>query len=342
MTIQESLPETLGMKPRICAEWEPHSACLMAWPWRVDIWGHLLPAIQRDIECLARTIAEYEPVVMLVPMSSERHPRHGSWPEMVSFLPFEYDDIWVRDTGPIWLSDGSALMPRFNAWGRKKLGTYPIPHERDATLAERLCVRKGIPTVDLGLVVEGGAIESDGRGNLVLTRSNMLQARRNGRISENTVEAMFKCKLDANIIWLPGSTSRYDFTDGHVDAIARYTPDGSLLYDKIEETAACAAGTEYAAVRRNAGAMKAMGTALCRPRGHYARAFETFSYTNFYVAENVVVMPRFKKISPAERRIYKIVEKAYGRAVVPVSLPALFSSGGGGVHCVVREVPRWA
>ncbi len=328
-------------RPHICAEWEPHRCCLMAWPWRVDIWGRLLPGIRRDIECLAKTIARYEPVVMLVPTQASWQPDRSAWPDAIHCLPFEYDDIWVRDTGPIWLSDHSAIVPRFNAWGQKKISGYPIPHALDATLAERLCKRLGVRVVDLGLVVEGGAIESDGKGKLLLTCSNMLHKKRNSSLDAAAIESIFKRHLDAGIVWLPGARSRHDYTDGHVDAIARYTPSGHLLHDEMDEADACDAKDEYAAVRRNVDAIRSAATALRRPRGQHANAFETYSYANFYVAETVVFMPQFGTNDPVERRIYEIVEKAYEREVVPVNLPTLFNDSGGGIHCVVRDVPAW-
>jgi len=313
----------------------------MAWPWRTDIWGSLLPYIQRDIEHLARTISKYEHVLMLVPKKdfSRWWENRSKWPENIGFCPFDYDDIFVRDTLPIWLNDFSAILPRFDGWGKKKINTRTIPHTLDAKLASKWCELLAVDAIDLGFVIEGGGVESDGNGHVMLTRSNMLEWRRNGNTTEAAIESIFQQKFDMKITWLPGSVDEYDLTDGHIDAIARYTSSGVVVYDDMDEADASIAPEEYAAIRKNAEAIQ-RGIPLCRPRGLYAKKLECYSYANFYVTDSAVIMPWFRTNDPAEEKIYETVENAYDRKVVPINLPTLLRASGGGIHCVVREIPK--
>jgi agmatine deiminase len=339
-------------KPFVIAEWEGHSCCLMAWPWRSDVWeGELLGKIQADILSLAKAISEYEPVVMLVPRRETLQPKFNAqeWPGTIHCVAFDYDDIWVRDTAPIWLSDGTAIDPRFNAWGHKNLPNgRRIPHRRDAGFAKQLCNALDVQTRDFGLTLEGGALESDGRGRLLLTKSNMLSGARNGLPdsveAERFVQSTIAEQLNANIEWLPGGHDEMDVSDGHVDAIARLTPSGAVLYDDYDADTSVAQSSEYQAIAVNASAVQRMaGKAfpLRRPRGLLASNYECYSYANFYVANGAVFVPSFQRADRAsEEAIHRqIGEQFPDRKIVPIQLPTLARDSGGGIHCVVRDVP---
>ncbi|GGT51794.1 hypothetical protein GCM10010207_60170 [Streptomyces atratus] len=168
---------------RIPAEDVRHTRTWMAWPDRTAIWGSGLGGVQADIALIARTIAKYEPVVMCANSAGAAKARSmcGSAVTILSSVPV--DDCWMRDTGPVFRTDGSggldAVGLGFNGWGNKQT------HAKDALVAERIASYVGVPFTYAGLVGEGGAIEQDGNGTLMATRSSLVNRNRNPGMSES-------------------------------------------------------------------------------------------------------------------------------------------------------------
>ncbi|MEX0923472.1 MAG: agmatine deiminase family protein [Rhodovibrionaceae bacterium] len=137
---------------RMPAEWAPHAKTWMAWPCRAEVWGERLAETQQAYSEIARAIARFEPVSMLVPPGQEDAARNrlGCGIELV---PMEIDDSWARDSGPCFLSDVSSLWAlcfRFNAWG----GKYS-PYDKDAEMARNIAAQEGIEAVASKLVPRG-------------------------------------------------------------------------------------------------------------------------------------------------------------------------------------------
>ena len=148
------------VKRRRPGEFEPHAKTWMAWPHRKDLYGATLPAMQRAYADVARAIAQFEPVSMVV------HPDHtkGARTQLgadIEIVALPIDDCWIRDSGPTFLKreDGglSGVSWRFNAWGGKSA------HDLDEGLARRVLNRLGLECFGTPLSNEGGAIHVLGR-----------------------------------------------------------------------------------------------------------------------------------------------------------------------------------
>ena len=154
-----------------------HERTWMAWPDSKAIWGSALAGAQANIALVARTIANYEPVVMCANRDSVASATAacGSAFQVIGEIPV--DDCWMRDTGPIFRVDAAggldAVGLNFNGWGHKQT------HAKDALVARRVAAHAGVPFTHAGLVSEGGAIETDGHRTLMATRSSIINPNRN-------------------------------------------------------------------------------------------------------------------------------------------------------------------
>ena len=140
----------------------------------------------------------------------------------IDFRIYPTDDVWVRDNGPIFVKDtnGKLLIEDwgFNGWGNKAAFSNcdGIPNKVAKDLQ--------FPIIDLNkiLINEGGAIEMDGNGTLLATKSAILNKNRNPNLSQKNVEDIFTKYLDvSNFIWLEGKAG-LEITDMHIDGFARF------------------------------------------------------------------------------------------------------------------------
>lgn len=313
------------------AEWEPHDRCWMAWPCRLELWGHRYEAACRAYAAVARAIAEFEPVTMLTPEPLIPVARLQLG-RKVEVMAAELDDSWTRDICPTFLTDGAGAVAgvawRFNAWGNKY-----HPYDRDARLAGALLKTLGMRGWDGPMVLEGGAIHVDGRGILLTTQECLLNANRNPTLTQSQVEERLALYCGARrVLWLDRGLVG-DETDGHVDNLARFVAPGVVMLawtdDRGDPNHEVAADAE---ARLLAAGLEVVRLPLPRPRRGLV-----LSYVNFYIANGAAIVPAFD--DPADEAARRIIERALpGRAVV--QLPALdIVAGGGGIHCITREQP---
>ncbi len=343
-------PRALGFRQP--AEWELHEAVWLAWPSHDDLWEGLLPDVQREWLGLCEAIADVGPdgrprgerLRVLVPDARREREACNALAKLdagVHRLPF--GDIWLRDTGPVFLSDGRDLAPlcfRFNGWG----GRYVL--EGDAELGARVARLAGGPGFRSALVCEGGAVESDGEGTLLTTRQCLLNANRNPGRSEAFVEkALCEALGGETVLWLDEGL-RNDHTDGHVDTLARFVAPGRVVCMEARE-----------ADDPNGAVLAAVARRLAELRDHAGRRLQVetvpspgavldpedqsplpASYVNFYVANTTVVVPTYGVPSDAEA-VEAIGALVPGRRTVGCPARAILA-GGGAFHCITQQQPR--
>ena len=156
---------------RLPAEWEPHTSCWLAFPYSQEEWPIHLRDAQSCVATLSRTIAEAgnETVQLLVKNDEVEAVARSMIGESrnVRYVNADYGDCWVRDTAPLMghTADGTlgALCFDFNGWG----GKHEIAF--DDKVSEWLTNRLGATRFECPLVLEGGALESDGQGTFLTT-----------------------------------------------------------------------------------------------------------------------------------------------------------------------------
>ena len=307
--------------PRLPAEFEPHSATWLCWPHNRDSWPDDLPAAVAEFEALVDLLASSEPVHVLV--EAERSAR-----ARVEFHVVPSDDAWLRDTGPSFVREGPALVALdwgFNGWGAK------YPHAHDAGIAARVAVLAGAERRRPGLVAEGGALEVDGEGTLLTTRSSLLDPARNPGRDEAAVEDTLRRALGVcEVIWVEGELAGDD-TDGHVDNLARFVAPGRVV------SGVPAAGKSLR------GAHDARGREIevidLPPPPKLERGGDPLpaSYANFYIANQVVAVPQFGV--PEDAAALEVLRPLFpDRRVVGLGCRTLLA-GLGGLHCLTQQQP---
>lgn len=199
------------------AEWEKQSAVQLTLPNEHTDWAPILPEITAVYEEMKREISKREPLVI------------------VDDIP--HNDTWARDHGFITVEESPAAgQPSsiilldfcFNGWGGK------FPAELDNALNRRLYEQglvKGTYEPHLDFVLEGGSIESDGKGTVFTTRCCLMAPHRNQPLTQEEIEERLKEYLGAErIVWLNHGSLIGDDTDGHIDTLVRIAPDDTLLY----------------------------------------------------------------------------------------------------------------
>jgi agmatine deiminase len=325
---------------RIPAEQAPHARCWMAWPSLTVFWGKDLGAVRDVCAHVARTVATFEPVVMIARPDDVAGAAHACGPT-VTVRAMPVDDCWMRDTGPLIATDpGGAFagtLLNFNGWGNKQA------HAADAQVAARICESLGYPHHVMPFISEGGAWEFDGEGTALTTESAVLNPNRNPGLSKSAVESAARRFFGVEkIIWLPGAGDYW--TDGHIDGIARFVRPGKVVI----ETVADPRDPDASWLPRDAAALAVATDARGRTlqvvtmqRPRHVRSDSPYfcnCYINYYIANGGVVMARFGD-SQADARARDLVAGLYpGRRVVQLDIDAL-AAGGGGIHCITLQQP---
>ena len=335
--------DTSRVRWRMPDEGERHTRTWMAYGASRAIWGaDLLPTVRTNLVDVANTIAEFEPVTMLV-RPGELAELRRAVSATVTLQAQDVDDLWIRDTGPTFVADDAGLAGvdfNFNGWGGKQ------EHTRDATVAAAVCRDAGVPRVTTDLVLEGGALEVDGRGTAIITRSCVLNDNRNPGWTAGEVEAELGRLVGIRkVIWLPGIAGK-DITDGHTDFYARFTAPGHVVAALDPDPASfdhdvTATHLDILHAATDADGNPLTVTTLTAPSvlratdpgGDFAAG-----YVNFYVCNGGVVAPQFGD-READAAAYSALAAAFpDREVVQVDIDGI-AAGGGGIHCATQQQP---
>jgi agmatine deiminase len=324
-------------------EWHRHQRTWMAFPPA----GYLLEATESDSKSareawadVANSASEFEPVTMVVNPGEEQAASKllSSSIELVS-MPL--NDAWMRDIGPTFVTDGSRLGAIdwvFNGWGAQAWAEW----DKDALVAAKIGELLGVEVLASDLVNEGGGIHVDGTGKLLVTDTVQLDPGRNPTLSRQAVERELHLQLGTNqAIWLKrGLTRDYEQfgTRGHIDIVACFTPDGSVLYhdQRNPEHPDFEVSAEVRATLEAHGLRPLPVPAPDTLRD--AEGFVDYSYINHYVLNGGVLLCGFD--DPRDSEATEIMRRAYpGREVVLVDARELFARGGG-IHCITQQQPE--
>lgn len=261
----------------------------------------------------------------------------------VELVEAELDDLWIRDTGPVFVADGQSAAGvdfNFNGWGDKQ------QHDRDRRVAEFVTGRVGVDTLHTDLVLEGGALEVDGEGTAIITESCVLNDNRNPGWSKSDVESELNDLLGVEkVIWLPGIAGA-DITDGHTDFYARFAGPVVVVagLDNDPES------FDYDVTRRHLEILETATDVHGRPltvevlespstvRERFANDDFAAGYINFYVCNNAVIGPQFGAPETDAAALSTLERLFPGRQVIQLNIDGI-AAGGGGIHCATQQEP---
>jgi agmatine/peptidylarginine deiminase len=337
---------------RLPAEWEAQYAVMLTWPHPDSDWGPSLAEVEPLYERIAATIARYEPVLIVCRDHGHRDAvaerlRTAGVPGASLVLAIAPgNDTWARDHGPITVvgEDGRATPVdfRFNGWGGK------FPAELDDRITAALHTAGFLGSADLvssALVLEGGAIESDGAGTVLAVRRTLVDPARNPAWSQAEIEAELGLRLGAErVLWLDHGQVSGDDTDGHIDTLARFSDPATICYaactdpldaDRLELERM---QDELRALRQVSGEPYRL-IPLPQPSpihdadGHRLPA----GYANFLIVNGAVLVPVYGDAADAVA-LARLAEAFPARTVEPVDCRPLIRQGGS-LHCITMQLP---
>ncbi|HEY4139184.1 MAG TPA: agmatine deiminase family protein [Casimicrobiaceae bacterium] len=322
------------------AEWAPHDAVWTAWPHDEEQWAEGLDAPRRSLMAMCAAIIDGgrgERVDLFVRHSEDEVAARallGAAANAVTFHYAKYGDVWLRDTGPIFVTragDIAAARFRFDGWG----GKYVMDGDRE--LSAHVTALTNIAGGAFDFVLEGGAVEVDGAGNLLTTKQCLLGGNRNPGLDQAALEARLRWSLGVDrIVWLDQGLQN-DHTDGHIDTIARFIAPGVVMC--MEPNRDDPNHDAMFAIMRDLKAAKLEVITVPSPGAVHDAAGNLMpaSYMNFYIANTAVVVPTYGV------RVDDRVVEAFGplfpnRKIVGVNCKDVVV-GGGGFHCCTQQQP---
>ena len=327
---------------RLPAEWESQSGIQLTWPHAGTDWAPMLSEVLNTYDIMADEISKREQLIIVAPQ--------GEGPKR-PYVACPTNDTWARDHGFITLmptapADGHEPLLLdfcFNGWGEK------FPAELDNALNCRLydqrCVR-GRYVSHLDFVLEGGSIESDGRGTIFTTTQCLMAPHRNQPLTQQQIEQRLKEWLGADrVLWIDHGHLAGDDTDGHIDTLVRICPDDTLLY------VGCDAPQDehYDDLRLMEQQLTTFRTIDGRPYRLMKLPLPRpimdgndrlpATYANFLIVNGAVLCPTYNQ-PDLDGEALRIIGKAFpDREIVAIDCRSLIRQHGS-LHCCTMQFPE--
>jgi agmatine deiminase len=354
------MPEEVKNKNQFImpAEWEKHSAVWLAWPYDEITFPKRVAIVEQRYCEIIKALAKSEKIKLII-LNEEVKLRvqkmlldFGIDLNQVDFFIANYVDVWTRDYGPIFLTDKDNSLAwvkaRYNGYGKAEDPYYGVLLKDNDVFNNQILLSG--QKFDLDMVLEGGSIEIDGKGNLITTEQCLLNPNRNPNLTKQQIENNLKKYFGINnIIWLKQGLIN-DHTDGHIDDVARFVSPSKILcayednvsdenYErlsenfKILENSFDQNGNKFEIIK------------LPMPHMNYEDGEEDFSgkkapvsYANFFIGNKTVLVPIFNDKNDEEA--ISIIKSCFpNREVIGIDCRDLIY-GGGTIHCITQQQPE--
>ena len=308
------------------AEWEPQSMVQLTWPHKDTDWAPILPEITSVYEEMAREIAKRESLLIVAPEGLTSHLS----PLTSYLLTLTSNDTWARDHGFISVEDNGNLILLdfcFNGWGEKFEAAFDNAINRH--LYDQELVR-GTYENHLDFVLEGGSIESDGKGTVFTTTCCLMAPHRNQPLTQAQIEDRLKQYLGAErIVWINHGSLIGDDTDGHIDTLVRICPDDTLLY--------IGADADHPDLLAMEGELRTLRLRLPLPRPIYDGGDRLpATYANYLVINGAVLVPTYAQ-PDLDAEALRTIALAYpDREIVPIDCRPVIRQHGS-LHCCTMQ-----
>jgi agmatine deiminase len=328
---------------RLPAEWEPHEATWIGWPHERTDWPGKFAPIRWVYAEIVRHLAPRERVRILVESAAHREKARrvlkqaGTEESNVEFFVCPTDRGWLRDSGPLFVKDRRGAVSitdwKFNGWAKYD------DWRKDNRVPDFIARRLKMSQRAVDHVLEGGSIDSNGRGVLLTTEECLLSPvqARNPELDRAGVEAMFARYLGIDkVLWLNRGIAGDD-THGHIDDIARFVRPDTILAAEEPDTS----DPNHEPLRENLPRLQKSGCRVVKlpmPAPVYFGGQRLpASYANFYVANQAVLAPMFN--DPNDRVACDVLAKCFpDREILPVYCRDLVL-GLGTLHCLTQQQP---
>ncbi len=336
----EKYPKDLGFF--MPGEWQSHQQTWMMWPTGLD--PERYPNIDTMRAAYAETanlISEFEPVTIIA-NGNDINSLSSMITNNVSTMVKQIDDSWCRDSGPTFISNNTKIAGvdwTFNNYGE---ATGP-DYINDAKIAGKILKHLDIQHFKAPIVLEGGAIHSDGMGTLMLTEDVIFDPSRNPGLDKKEAEYILEKYLGVeNFIWLIAALE-YDDTGGHIDNLACFTPNKQILtltesnqqdsnFDRLQEN------MDRLKHAKNINGDNYEIISIQQPSYRkFLNERMALSYINFYIANDAIVLPVFN--DPMDKNAIDTISKVFHDRKIVTLEGSRIVEGGGGVHCITQQQP---
>lgn len=322
---------------------------MLTWPHAFGDWQDV-PHVETTFCALARAISQHQQVLINCYDTAHRH--HVEQCLQASHTDIERcrlhvtpsNDSWARDHGPISIQDSGypkILDFTFNGWGKYR-------YEMDNLITKRLHEAGffgATPYDSIGMVLEGGSIETDGKGTLLTTSQCLCQPNRNPALSRDDIVGRLCYELGVDrILWLDYGQVSGDDTDGHIDMLARFCDPGTIAYHSCHDLndadfAPLQAMTEQLRTFRNQSGEPYRLIRLPAPGVHHDATGRRLpaSYANFLIINEAVLVPQYA--DPADPAALETLASCFpDRKIVGIDCRSLIEQGGS-LHCLTMQLP---
>ena len=329
------------------AEWTRQSGVQLTWPHAATDWAYMLDEVQTCFLHIAREIAARELLLIVTPEPEEVKRQIADTVRMdnVRFVQCPTNDTWARDHGAITLLSeaGPTLLDfKFNGWGLK------FASDKDNLITRRLVdanALHGRYVNCLGFVLEGGSIESDGKGTLLTTSECLLSPNRNGQMTQKEIETYLRNTFHVQqVLWLDHGYLAGDDTDSHIDTLARLCPNDTIVYVQCTDIT----DEHYEALRLMEEQLKTFRTLKGEPYRLLPLPMANAiiedgerlpaTYANFLILNEAVLYPTYNQ-PDNDRRAAEVLQQAFpDYEIVGIDCRALICQHGS-LHCVTMQYP---
>jgi agmatine deiminase len=301
---------------------------------------------------IAAAISRFEPVRINAPAADHAAiaaacNRARAVPERVQLFDHPHNDVWCRDHGPIFVKHagtGEVAITdwEFNAWG----GKFP-PWDQDNAIPSRIAASLGKRVFKGDMILEGGAIEINGVGQLLTTEAVLLNPNRNPKLTREEIEQRLRDGLGVSeILWLKQGIEGDD-TDGHIDDLARFIDLQTILACVDPDSNS----PNQAILQENLGRLRSFLGPNNRPFNlveiPLPEACEVpgwrlpvlpASYVNFLIVNGGVLVPTFRQSKNDDRALGMLRELFPDREITGIDCLDLVEEGGT-LHCISQQQP---
>jgi len=330
---------------RLLPEWHPQWGVLLAWPDDHTDWAGRLAAARHTYLALIKALLDHEAVLLVCRDNEAAETARtliddsGADSRRLRIRIAAYNDTWARDFGPIGVHENGApalLDFHFTGWGGKFEATL------DDRLNRALPWRVALHTQDL--VLEGGAIDTDGHGTLLTTRACLRNPNRNPALDEAALETRLRESLGVNRIWwLDHGHLEGDDTDAHVDTLARFVNPTTVAYVHCDDPD----DSHYPALSAMAAQLRELAdregldlVPLPMARAQYSDDGERLpaTYANFLITNRKILVPLYD-CDTDDAAVKAFTAVAGERQVQGIPCRPLIEQGGS-LHCITMQLPE--
>ncbi|MFA6643029.1 MAG: agmatine deiminase family protein [Bacteroidales bacterium] len=330
------------------AEWSPQSCIQITWPHSGTDWADVLEEVTLSYITLSKEILKREKLLIVIPRGYNIKD-HFTEDELANLIYTEVDsnDTWARDHGAISVFvEGKPVLLDFgfNGWGLKFASNFD--NQITSRLFENSLFNESVSYQNnLNFILEGGSIESDGKGTILTTSQCLLAPNRNQPMSKDQIEDYLKKTLGAErILWLNHGYLAGDDTDSHVDTLARFCNENTIAYVKCEDVT----DEHYTELKAMEDELKSFVTLTGEKYNLVAMPMTDAlygdsgrlpaTYANFIILNEAVLVPIYG--SSKDQVAIELLQQVFpDRDIVGIdSRP--FIKQHGSLHCLTMQFPE--